>query len=175
MQREVYSWDGARRCTICDSVIVQSARRRTEKKRVATAWLIHHAAAGRFSPLGPQAHLLIKRHDKLRTSSVDGRFQSKPFLQCRLLGLEQKSYRSLGRANCAGAASLASAGAFFRNSEAAASCALDWRAEVLARPPVEAHRLMSFERAEPLGVRMRQRSVLFRGGWIGRPYFGECK
>jgi hypothetical protein len=27
MQRKVYSWDGARRCTICDSVIVRSARR----------------------------------------------------------------------------------------------------------------------------------------------------
>ena len=31
MQRKVYSWDGARRCTICDNVIVRSARRRTEK------------------------------------------------------------------------------------------------------------------------------------------------
>jgi hypothetical protein len=59
MQRKVYSWEGARRCTICDNVIVRSARRRTEKKRVATAWLTHHAAAGRFSPLRPQAHLLV--------------------------------------------------------------------------------------------------------------------
>src|SRR5216684_3837083 len=40
-----------------DSVIVRSARRRTAKKRVATAWLTHHAAAGRFSLLGPQAYL----------------------------------------------------------------------------------------------------------------------
>jgi|SRR5712664_3823325 len=47
MPRKVYSWDGARRCTICDSVIVRSAYR---KKQVATAWLTHHAAVGRFSP-----------------------------------------------------------------------------------------------------------------------------
>jgi hypothetical protein len=38
-----------------------------------------------------------------------------------------------------------------------------------SRPPVEAHRLMSFERAEPLVVRMRQRGVLWV---IARPYFG---
>ena len=56
MQRKVYSWDGARRCTICDSVIVRSARRPAAKKP-SGAWLTHHAAAGRFSRLGPQAHL----------------------------------------------------------------------------------------------------------------------
>src|SRR5450631_20092 len=38
-----------------------------------------------------------------------------------------------------------------------------------SRPPVEAHRLMSFERAEPLVVRKRQRGVLWV---IARPYFG---
>ena len=35
IQRKVHSWDGARRCTICDSVTVRSARRRTAKKGVA--------------------------------------------------------------------------------------------------------------------------------------------
>jgi hypothetical protein len=61
MQRKVYSWDGARRCTICDSVIVRSTRRRTKKEWLPRGSLITllHTAAGRFSPLGPQAHLLI--------------------------------------------------------------------------------------------------------------------
>ena len=31
LQRKVHSWDGARRCTICDSVTVRSARRRNAK------------------------------------------------------------------------------------------------------------------------------------------------
>ncbi len=37
MPCKVYSWDRARRCTICDSVIVRSARRRTAKNE----WLPH--------------------------------------------------------------------------------------------------------------------------------------
>jgi hypothetical protein len=57
------------------------------KKRVATAWLTHEAAAGRSSPLGPQAHLPLINvgpHGvgQSAESSVGGRFQSKPFLQC---------------------------------------------------------------------------------------------
>jgi hypothetical protein len=32
MQRKAYSWDGARRCTICDSVIVRSATPKHGKK-----------------------------------------------------------------------------------------------------------------------------------------------
>src|SRR4030081_1258556 len=57
MQRKVYSWDGARRCTICDSVTVRSARRRTAKNEWLPRGSLNHAAAGRFSPLGPQAPL----------------------------------------------------------------------------------------------------------------------
>jgi hypothetical protein len=51
MLRKVHSWDGARRCTICDSVTVRSARRRMQKKE----WL----------PRGS----LITRHIFVRTVS----------------------------------------------------------------------------------------------------------
>ncbi len=37
MHRNLYSWDGAGKCTICDSVTVRSARRRTAKNE----WLPH--------------------------------------------------------------------------------------------------------------------------------------
>jgi hypothetical protein len=40
MHRNLYSWDGARKCTICDSVTVRSARRRTEKEWLARGSLI---------------------------------------------------------------------------------------------------------------------------------------
>jgi hypothetical protein len=33
LQRKVHSWDRARRCTICDSVTVQSASRRAAKSK----------------------------------------------------------------------------------------------------------------------------------------------
>jgi hypothetical protein len=52
MQRKVYSWGRARKCTICGSVTVRSARDATKRIRVATAWLTHTAHIRRYCPSG---------------------------------------------------------------------------------------------------------------------------
>ena len=78
MQRKVHSWDGARRCTICDSVTVRSARRRTAKNewlprgslitllRGASNWDSCISASVRL-----RDHLIVQQPDRPR--SGDGR------------------------------------------------------------------------------------------------------
>jgi hypothetical protein len=78
MQRKVHSWDGARRCTICDSVTVRSARRRTEK-RVATAGSLITLLRGasnwdscNSASVRPRDHLIVQQPDRPRSGTVVG-------------------------------------------------------------------------------------------------------